>query len=105
MIKPKSIFRTILIASLSLGFAAPGFTYFEDLCVSKDHKILPCIQPPAGCKLKPLANSVCPAQVGQAARNLIQHLPGRNMVHADATYFQAQALGFGSECGLLDRGL
>jgi hypothetical protein len=97
MIKPKSIFRAILIASLSLGFVAPGFTYFEDLCVSKDHKIQPCIQPPEGCKLKPSANSVCLAQVAQAARNLIQHLPGRSMIHADATYFLAQALGFRSD--------
>lgn len=97
MMKMNSMFRCMLIVSILLGLAAPAFPYFEDLCVSKDHKIQACIQPPAGCKIGPSMNSVCLAQIAQAARNLIQHLPGRSMVHADATYFLAQALGFRSD--------
>lgn len=97
MIKPKYILRAILIVSISFGLAAPAFSYFEDLCVTKDHKIKACIQPPAGCKLTPSASSVCLAQIAQAARKMIQQLPGRSMVHADATYFLAQALGYRSD--------
>jgi hypothetical protein len=95
--KINSFFRVILMASISFGFAAPAFTYFEDLCVSKDHKIQVCIQPPSACRFTPAVNSVCLAQLAQAARNLILQLPGRSMVHTDATYFLAQALGFRSD--------
>jgi hypothetical protein len=97
MIQSKSTFRAILIAAISFALAAPAFTYFEDLCVGKNHKIQACIQPPQGCKLTPSAGSVCLAQIAQAARNVIEQLPGRSMVHADATYFLAQALGFRSD--------
>ena len=76
--------RLILIVGISLCLSAPGYTYFEDLCVGKDHKIQACIQPPDDCRLKPPINSVCLAQLGQAVRKAVQQLPGRSMLHATA---------------------
>ena len=71
-----------------------AYANFEDVCVSKGHKIENCVVPQDECKLRRSANSACSAEVAQATKILIQHPPSRSMVHADATYFLAQAVGY-----------
>jgi hypothetical protein len=53
----------------------PATAFFEDLCVSKTNQIVGCL----------------------GIKTIVERLPGRSMVHADATYFLAQALGYRSD--------
>lgn len=87
---------SVLAAALTLTviWASPSWAFLEDLCVSQDHKIRTCVEPNEACKIKPGPNAVCPAQFQQSLAMVFRHLPGRSMVHADATYFLAQALGY-----------
>jgi hypothetical protein len=84
----------VLAVILTITWASPSWAFLEDLCVSQDHKIRTCIQPDEACKIKPGPNSVCPAQFQQSIAMVFKNLPGRSMVHADATYFLAQAVGY-----------
>lgn len=96
--------RSVLAAALALTVtftltwaltsATPSWAFLEDLCVSPDHKIRSCIEPNEACKIKPGPNAVCPAQLQQSFAMVFRHSPGRSMVHADATYFLAQAVGY-----------
>lgn len=77
---------------LALLAALPAFAFLEDLCLPRNPaqpRLTWCIDP--NC-LNPPPNSsrTCPEQLADFAT--IQ--PGRSMVHADSTYFIAQALGF-----------
>lgn len=83
-----------LLAAL---FFAPqvAHAYFEDLCVSKkDRKIVACVEPRAACAKTPSAGKACPAQLAQAVKQIAAPVPARSMIHSDATYFLAQALGY-----------
>jgi hypothetical protein len=48
----------------------------------------------AGRPITPGPNSICPAEFQQSLAMVFRHLPGRSMVHADTTYFLAQAVGY-----------
>jgi len=75
-----------------------GFAFFEDICLSSAEKgIVECIQPTKDCKINTSVNAACPAQLAESVNMLISHVPGRSMIHADATYFIAQALGYRSD--------
>lgn len=70
----------------------PSQAFLEDLCIPRKGQKGPlswCINP--NC-LSPLntPNRVCPQQVA----DFFAIQPGRSMVHADSTYFIAQALGY-----------
>jgi len=65
--------------------------FFEDICISKKTaKLDACVEPSADCVLKPSANNACAAQL----RAAVKVGRGRSTIHADATYFLAQALGY-----------
>ncbi|MBS2027506.1 MAG: hypothetical protein JST54_06320 [Deltaproteobacteria bacterium] len=72
----------------------PAAAFFEDLCVSKAGKFETCIEPFSACKVKPSVGSACPVELQQATALAARPRPGRSMIHADATYFLAQALGY-----------
>jgi hypothetical protein len=59
-----------------IAWLQPAAAFFEDLCVSKANQIVAC---------------------SGAIKTIVEHLPGRSMVHADATYFLAEALGYRSD--------
>jgi len=70
----------------------PAFAFLEDLCLPRNPaqpRLTWCINPDC---LNPPPNSsrTCPQQLVDFAT--IQ--PGRSMIHADSTYFIAQALGY-----------
>jgi hypothetical protein len=69
--------KAILLCAILVVIARPrpAIAFFEDLCVSKTNQIIPC----------------------GVIKTIVEHLPGRSMVHADATYFLAQALGYRSD--------
>ena len=71
----------------------PAAAFFEDLCVEKDQKFEMCVEPFSACKVKPRPNGVCPMELAEALASVAKHVPGRSMIHADATYFLAQAPG------------
>jgi hypothetical protein len=97
-VKPVPLQRlSVLAAAVTLTvtiWPSPSRAFLEDLCVSQDHKIRTCIEPNDACKIKPGPNSICPAQFQQSLTMVFRHLPGRSMVHTDATYFLAQAVGY-----------
>jgi hypothetical protein len=63
--------------------------FLEDICQSRRGQgISYCIQP--SCPAKFTVNQACPAQLLEFA----SIMPGRSMIHADSTYFIAQALGY-----------
>ncbi len=76
---------------------APQFAhaYFEDICVSKGgNKIVACVEPMASCKIPAQPGKACPAQLAQGLKQTAAPVAARSMIHTDATYFLAQALGF-----------
>lgn len=78
------------VVVLGLALPRPAAAFLEDLC-TKNGKLQACIRPFSACKeQKDLPNRACPAQVADFA--MIP--PGRSMIHADSTYFIAQALGY-----------
>jgi hypothetical protein len=83
----KKLLVFFTIAALLTTTSASAF--LEDLCLPRrnDQGVLTwCIRPE--CHLGP--NYACPAQLADFAT--IE--PGRSMIHADSTYFLAQALGY-----------
>jgi hypothetical protein len=79
-----------VVVLVGLTSPRPAAAFLEDLC-TKNGKIQTCIRPFSACKeTKSLPNRACPAQVVDFARIP----PGRSMIHADSTYFIAQALGY-----------
>ena len=77
----------------ALVFAAlPAHAFLEDLCLprnAKQPKLSWCINPTC-LNPPPNASRACPQQLLDFATIK----PGRSMIHADATYFIAQALGY-----------
>jgi len=79
-----------VVVLLGLALSRPASAFLEDLC-TKNGKIQWCIKPFSACKeQKDVPNRACPAQVAE----FVVIPPGRSMIHADATYFIAQALGY-----------
>lgn len=71
--------------------AVPAFAFLEDLCLPRnksDGKLSWCVRPKCPTEQRP--NRACPAQTA----DFITIKPGRSMIHADSTYFLAQALGY-----------
>jgi hypothetical protein len=82
---------------LPLLLLAPqaAHAYFEDLCISaRTNKIVACVESMASCKKQPSEGKACPVQLVQAVKQIAAPVPARSMVHTDATYFLAQALGY-----------
>ena len=84
----------VLFALMLPMFPREADAFFEDLCVSKSGKIETCIEPFSACKMKPGMGAACPVELQQATALAARPRPGRSMIHADATYFLAQALGY-----------
>lgn len=90
--------RRLFVSLVALGFLCttlPAHAFLEDLCLPRDKaqpRLTWCINP--NC-LNPPPNSsrTCPQQLADFATLT----PGRSMIHADATYFIAQALGYRSD--------
>jgi hypothetical protein len=74
---------------LSLAAATPIYAFLEDLCLPRQQggTLQWCIRQ---CPQNNDPNTTCPDQTADFAT--IQQ--GRSMIHADSTYFIAQALGF-----------
>lgn len=89
--RTRSIGRVVGVVLLGvLTSPRPAGAFLEDLC-TKNGKLQSCIRPFSACKeQKTVPNRACPAQVVDFARIP----PGRSMIHADSTYFIAQALGY-----------
>jgi hypothetical protein len=82
---------TLIIAVVAIFTAAQAHAFLEDLCLPRkasDGKLSWCLSP--NCAVPTQPNRACPQQVIDFAT--IQ--PGRSMIHADSTYFIAQALGY-----------
>lgn len=84
--------RIFVLVLALLVSASPAFAFLEDLCQPRraaDGTLSWCINPKC---LSPSVNPnrVCPQQLADFA--FIK--PGRSMIHADGTYFIAQALGY-----------
>ncbi len=78
----------IVLCFLMLSTSSAN-AFLEDICQSrKGQGISYCIQPK--CPPKFSVNRACPAQLAEFA----SIMPGRSMIHADSTYFIAQALGY-----------
>jgi hypothetical protein len=86
----------VLLASVSFGVLTgvphPARAFLEDICISKDTGGLKsCLASASQCKgPQDAVNRGCLIQAVQFATIP----PGRSMIHADSTYFIAQALGF-----------
>ncbi len=83
--------RLVVSLAATLLFAANAHAFLEDLCLPRNGtqpKLTWCINP--NCLNPPQPSRTCPQQLADFAT--IQ--PGRSMIHADATYFIAQALGY-----------
>ena len=82
----------LVLSALLLLFAMPSHAFLEDLCLPRKGQKGPlswCINP--NCLLPGnTPNRVCPQQVA----DFFTIQPGRSMIHADSTYFIAQALGY-----------
>jgi len=82
--------RTLLIAACLL-VAAVANAFFEDVCLPRrkgQGTLTWCIKPTCPSRTDP--NRACPEQLV----DFLNVMPGRSMVHADSTYFIAQALGY-----------
>jgi len=84
--------KLAVLCALAVLFAVPMNAFFEDICIPRKGQKGPlswCINP--NC-LSPVntPNRVCPQQ----ALDFFTVQPGRSMIHADSTYFIAQALGY-----------
>src|SRR5687767_7283861 len=81
----------VLVSAVFLMFGSvpQSYAFLEDLCQPRRNAqgvLTWCVRP--DCP-KPNPNRACPAQTADFATIM----PGRSMVHHDATYFIAQALG------------
>ena len=77
---------------LCLSFTLPLYAFLEDLCRprrAKDGKLSWCVRPDCANPNKSV-NTACPEQTA----DFVTIKPGRSMIHADSTYFLAQALGY-----------
>lgn len=84
----------IVVTSLAL-VPNVSHAYFEDLCVNaQSHQIVACVEPVSSCKKAPAEGMACPVQLEQAVKQINAPVPARSMIHADSTYFLAQALGY-----------
>ena len=86
----KIVTACALILSLT---ALPLHAFLEDLCLPRrnaDGTLSYCIRP---CPPNNDPNTTCPAQTADFATIK----PGRSMIHADSTFFIAQALGYRSD--------
>lgn len=86
----RKVLSTAILAFLSLAPRAHAF--FEDLCLPRPNMpgsaaLSWCLKPV--CR-NPQPNRACPEQLADFATVM----PGRSMIHHDATYFIAQALGY-----------
>jgi hypothetical protein len=84
--------RAVVICAFMVMFAAGQVEAFlEDLCLPRrgaNGKLTWCLNP--NCVVQPQPSRACPQQIADFAA-----LPaGRSMIHADSTYFIAQALGY-----------
>jgi hypothetical protein len=78
----------IVLCFLMLSTSSAN-AFLEDICQSRRGQgISFCIQPK--CPAQFTVNQACPAQLLEFATIK----PGRSMIHADSTYFIAQALGY-----------
>jgi len=71
--------------------AAPAHAFLEDLCLPRQQggpALSWCLNPT--CAQTPPPNRACPQQIFEFGTIK----PGRSMIHADSTYFIAQALGY-----------
>src|SRR5687768_5992427 len=88
--------RNVICAIALFALAAsPAFAFLEDLCLprrAKDGTLSWCVNPTCVAPNNN-PNRACPQQLLDFATIK----PGRSMVHADSTYFIAQALGFRSD--------
>ena len=86
-------FKTVILCTLAVCLvAAPLHAFLEDLCLPRkgsNATLQWCVRPTcAGPYQDP--NAACPQQTA----DFITIMPGRSMIHADSTYFIAQALGY-----------
>ena len=87
---------TILLGSASFGagvvWPRPASAFLEDICIGKATGTLKsCLAPASACQNTNTAtNRGCLLEAIQFATIP----PGRSMIHADSTYFIAQALGY-----------
>jgi hypothetical protein len=87
--RARSVFVSVLI--VLFGFTQSAYAFLEDLCLPRRDAqgvLTWCLNP--NCISQPNPNVACPQQALEFAT--IQ--PGRSMIHADSTYFIAQALGY-----------
>src|SRR5262245_41013875 len=83
--------RSLAVYSCLLLAPATANAFLEDICLPRrggKGEPTRCVR--ADCAQLLSANRACPTQLADFA--FIQ--PGRSMIHADSTYFIAQALGF-----------
>jgi hypothetical protein len=87
---------TALCGGVAFGLAAgtpqPARAFLEDICLAqRTGGLRNCIEPSSQCRTpRDTANRACVAQAIQFAAIP----PGRSLIHADATYFIALALGY-----------
>lgn len=82
--------RLLVLGLLVFLAASPAHAFLEDLCLPRQAggpKLSWCLNPT--CQ-NPVPNRACPQQLLEFATIK----PGRSMIHADSTYFIAQALGY-----------
>ncbi|MGC1304576.1 MAG: hypothetical protein WA840_19580 [Caulobacteraceae bacterium] len=77
---------------LAAGTPQPAHAFLEDICLAqRTGGLRNCIEPASQCRTpRDTTNRACVVQAAQFA--LIP--PGRSLIHADATYFIALALGY-----------
>lgn len=83
--------RRLVVSLAILLVAANAHAFLEDLCLPRNAaqgKLTWCLNPT--CLNPPAPSRACPQQIADFATIK----PGRSMIHADSTYFIAQALGF-----------
>jgi hypothetical protein len=84
--------KTLVCVLLVVFTVAPvAHAFYEDLCLPRpgvNGTLSWCLTPT--CANPPQPNRACPQQVA----DFLNVMPGRSMIHADSTYFIAQALGY-----------
>lgn len=85
----RSLVVSVVLALFTL--TQPAYGFFEDLCLPRRKGEPPlywCVNP--NCLTQPNPNVACIQQ----AIDFATVAPGRSMLHADSTYFLAQAVGY-----------
>jgi hypothetical protein len=85
--------RRSLLVLIAIAIPTTAHAFLEDLCLPRNPaqgKLTWCIAPAARCVVQPQPSRACLQQL--ADFGTIK--PGRSMIHADSTYFIAQALGY-----------